>query len=275
MITAVFFLALFELFPTAAGETSNKRESSKPARTEKTADYYKEGVKAFRRGDDEQAAALLVKAARRDWRARAVLSDPRWKAALPERDPAELSGLKKPGRVSASSVLYRLGSIRKTKAPQRWEDALVMGKARIKRAGVYYFEKIVKEHGGSAEADDAALRLVEAGLCVKSSAYPACTAWSIRRHESWLEEYSYSPLRGRVIKKLSVLYLELAGRLEEPAPWRSRNKAELCRGKALTLASMLARDRSDGNRARWADRFIKEIKSSGKAYSTVPASLFR
>ncbi|MFO8058071.1 MAG: hypothetical protein R6V10_12310 [bacterium] len=277
MIAALLFLALFELFPTVAGETSSKRESSKPARPEKAPDYYKEGIKAFRRGDDERAAALLVKAARRDWRARAVLSDPRWKAGLPEEPLSGLSGLKKQGRgsVSASAVLYRLGTIRKTKARERWEDASVAGEARIKRAGCYFFEKVVKEHGGSAEDDDAALRLVEASLCVKSSAYPACTAWSIRRHEGWLEEYSYSKLRSRVMKKLADLYLDLADRLEEPAPWRSRKKAELCRGKAISLASVLARDRSDRNLARWAERFIKEIKSSGKAYSTVPSSLLR
>ncbi len=277
-LTALVALAgLFSLCLYAQERSLVKDSPLDPPASEKSPNYYKEGVKAFRSGDDERAAQVLVKAARLDWRVGAVLSDPRWKGSLPKEDLGKLSGLDKspPSVDTASRVLYRLGIIRRNQAQQSGQSLSVTEKARVKRSGVYYFEKVVNEYGNSPETDDAALELIKAGLCVRESGFPACTAWSIKSHEGWLKEYGYSPLREKVIKRLAGLYLELADKLEEDAPWNSSAKAELCRGKALELASVLDRPGSGRRLRDWAGKFTKRIKTSGKAYSLMPSELLR
>ncbi len=255
-------------------ETGQKTADKKTAAPEND---YRKGARAFKTGDDEKAAEFLIEAARSDWRARAVLSSPAWKESLPAVDLDELKGLRKAdfGPSVASRVLYRLGTIRKKQARKVIKPIDEPAKGRIEKAGVYYFARIVKEHNNSPQADDAALALVESGLCVKDSKCPACTSWSIRSYEQWLQEYSYSPDRDRVIKKLARLYLELAGKLEGPEPWQSKQKAELCRGKALELASLLTDRKTDRGLRVWAERFRKDIRDSGKPYSTIPSSLLR
>lgn len=275
LLPVVLLLLCLEVKSTSrADDTGQKGADRKAVASE---DDYLKGVRAFKAGDDEKAAEYLMEAARRDWRVRAVLSAPRWKDSLPEADLEEINGLRETnfGTHQASRFLYRLGTVRQKKARKTIKPIDDRAKGRIKKAGVYYFELIVKEHNNSPQADDAALALVESGLCVKNSKCPSCTSWAIRSYEKWLQAYSYSPDRDRVIKKLAGLYLELAGRLEVPAPWQSKQKAELCRGKALELASLLTDRQTNRGLREWAEKFSKDIRDSGKPYSTTPSSLLR
>ena len=134
----------------------------------------------------------------------------------------------------------------------------------------------------AVQADDlergpaaASLIALESGFCVHDAGYPDCLALEIRGYEKWLSQHPRSRLRPAILIKLAETYLELAGRLEQPAPWHHSARAELLRGRALEIAELVLAETNDPESIRWAREFISAIKNSGAAYSSVPNFVLR
>jgi hypothetical protein len=253
--------------PARPATAQNAMAPASPPAVDRT---YLDGRLAFMQGRDQEAADLLMQAVRTDWHCLAVMRDPRFPAALPDRPCAEVEGLNRPsgGEDPGPEALYRLGLMRKAAAREQKLDEVL-----VRREGEYFLKRLVKEYQSSAWADDAALLLTEDGCCVVDEGYPSCTAWEIRGYEQWLGDYGASDLRPGVLRKLTSDYRELARRYDEPGAWNDPVKAELCRGHALQLATVLSRERPGTAEAGWGRDTAREIRDSGKAYSMVPRSV--
>lgn len=239
---------LLPLAPAAAGTTgTGPREA------------YVLGLQALERGEYEQAADLLIEAAREDKDCLVAIA--REQDMLPEScEPAEMPGPHLGGD-PAPFVLYRLALHEKA-----------AGGDRLGRAGKYFLERIVRDHAGSPWEDDAALMLIQQGFCLVDAGYPECVEWEIRGYEQWLKDYPLSDRTPEVMLELARDYLELAKRLERDGPWNSPVKAELCRGRAFQLAHLVEKKYPGSGHAETAARLAGSIRDSGRPYSIVPPS---
>jgi len=139
------------------------------------------------------------------------------------------------------------------------------------RAGIEQLRQLLRDHPQNGNAHLAALAVIEDGRCETDAGYPDCAAWAIRNYELFLQAYPYSSRRSYVLKQLATNYLDLSFRFEEDKPWQSAEKAELCLGRALQFAELLAA-RPDPEAAFGRD-MAGRIRTSGKAFSIVPGNL--
>jgi hypothetical protein len=231
---------------------------------------YMAGQLAFRRGNDEEAADLLIRAVRGDWHCLAMMRDNRFQLWISLTPCAENPGLVKPDTSEdpGPEALYRLALVRKNQARQKQ-----MEEGAVRKAGEFFLTRLVRDFSESSWADKAALLLLDDGLCIEDEGYPGCLAWEIQGLETWLSMYNGSDLRSEVLKRTTQSYLELANRYEEPKAWNSPVKAELCRGRAIQMALLLARDYPGSENRNWANETVLQINASGKPYSMVPAGI--
>jgi len=238
-------LVLFIVLPFVSGAGDGKRA-------------YKKGAEAFYAGNHENAARLLVTAARTDPACRETILNA--ENMLPQ-ECGERPGHSIYGD-PASEVLYRLALLEKEMAENEVE---------IRSAGNHYLDLIISHHKGSPWEDDAAFLLMQGELCLVNVGYPACIELSIRKREEWLNTYLSSERADEVLIGLAESYIELGEEYEREAPWHSDIKAEICRGRAVEIAELLITGHG-ARTAQWAKDFIADIRKSGTSFSTVPSA---
>jgi hypothetical protein len=240
--------------------------STPPPAMSQADQWYEEGLRAFAAGDDYNAVRLLTAVAAADPACLAVLADPRFEKNLPAGPCRAVAAVGWPAPIGdpAAYPLYRVAELRKAQAERRG------GEMARRKAGEEQLRQLIAEHSASPLTDNAALVLVEDGFCLADVGYPECIAWTIKGYEGWLKAYPYSDQKPRVLKTLAERYLILADRLDQPKPWHSPERAELCRGRALELAQAVAETDPDSELSAWAEGFIARIRFSGQPFSTVP-----
>lgn len=163
---------------------------------------------------------------------------------------------------SAAAALYQRALAARAQARAHNNEAAA------RKAGVEDLQRLLSEYPNSSSADDAALMLIEDGFCLTDAGFPDCLALTIRGYEAFLAAYPNSDRRPQALKLLAAHYLDLSFRYEQAKPWQSAEKAELCLGRALQLAELLAA--GAGPEAAFGRELAGRIRASGKAFSIVP-----
>lgn len=224
---------------------------------------YAEGVQAFRAGKDMEAAKLLIQAARQSPGCLAVFEDSSMES-LPEVCPE--TGNSRSVYDPAPMVMYRLGIIRWRKETQELERKDILRKNQHSRL---LLEDLIRNHPGSPYADDAALLLLEDGLCHTDAGFPDCVMLAISKYESFLATFPASDKIPYALLKISESYLVLA-ELYGPCrsdktcnerPWENKARAELFLGQARAASMRILRDHPGSSQVVTAREILDKIES--------------